>query len=139
MRVRQVPKLAVTMVVAALIAGTPVVAAEIKGEVKSIDRATQQMVVHDDLTKSDVTVNLSALTARTTRLGKNLELKDLKPGARVVVDTGVVASKIGIDESKSAEGGPQMSILEEFWYNFRHNLFKPLLLFFYLGFLVPIL
>src|SRR6478609_9425647 len=30
------------------------------------------------------------------------------------------------------------SIIAEFWYNFRHNLFKPLLLFFYLGFLVPI-
>ncbi|WP_068422344.1 sodium-dependent bicarbonate transport family permease [Planctomyces sp. SH-PL62] len=30
-------------------------------------------------------------------------------------------------------------MLHEFWYNFRHNLFKPLLLFFYLGFLVPIL
>ncbi len=30
-------------------------------------------------------------------------------------------------------------ILEEFWHNFTHNLFKPLLLFFYLGFLVPIL
>ena len=27
----------------------------------------------------------------------------------------------------------------EFWENFRHNLFKPLLLFFYSGFLVPIL
>src|SRR4051812_12661902 len=31
------------------------------------------------------------------------------------------------------------SILAEFWYNFRHNLFKPLLLFFYMGFLFPIL
>ncbi|WP_148598700.1 sodium-dependent bicarbonate transport family permease [Aquisphaera giovannonii] len=30
-------------------------------------------------------------------------------------------------------------MLAEFWENFRHNLFKPLLLFFYLGFLVPIL
>ncbi|WP_165249968.1 sodium-dependent bicarbonate transport family permease [Paludisphaera soli] len=30
-------------------------------------------------------------------------------------------------------------MLKEFWHNFRHNLFKPLLLFFYLGFLVPIL
>src|SRR4051794_14499864 len=30
-------------------------------------------------------------------------------------------------------------ILHEFWENFRHNLFKPLLLFFYMGFLVPIL
>jgi len=31
------------------------------------------------------------------------------------------------------------SILADFWYNFRHNLFKPLLLFFYMGFLIPIL
>ena len=30
-------------------------------------------------------------------------------------------------------------MLQEFWENFRHNLFKPLLLFFYMGFLVPIL
>ena len=27
----------------------------------------------------------------------------------------------------------------EFWENFRHNLFKPLLLFFYTGFTVPLL
>jgi hypothetical protein len=31
------------------------------------------------------------------------------------------------------------SLLAEFWDNFRHNLFKPLLLFFYLGFMLPIL
>ena len=30
-------------------------------------------------------------------------------------------------------------MIHEFWENFRHNLFKPLLLFFYMGFLVPIL
>ncbi|HEU4361955.1 MAG TPA: sodium-dependent bicarbonate transport family permease [Mycobacterium sp.] len=30
-------------------------------------------------------------------------------------------------------------MLHEFWNNFTHNLFKPLLLFFYLGFLIPIL
>ena len=30
-------------------------------------------------------------------------------------------------------------MLHEFWDNFKHNLFKPLLLFFYMGFLVPIL
>jgi len=30
-------------------------------------------------------------------------------------------------------------MMHEFWENFRHNLFKPLLLFFYMGFLVPIL
>src|SRR5262245_11841113 len=32
-----------------------------------------------------------------------------------------------------------MSLLQEFWHNFTHNLFKPLLLFFYMGFLIPIL
>src|SRR6201999_1737037 len=30
-------------------------------------------------------------------------------------------------------------MLHDFWHNFTHNLFKPLLLFFYLGFLLPIL
>lgn len=30
-------------------------------------------------------------------------------------------------------------MLQEFWHNFIHNLFKPLLLFFYFGFLIPIL
>lgn len=29
-------------------------------------------------------------------------------------------------------------MLHEFWVNFTHNLFKPLLLFFYFGFLIPI-
>ncbi len=30
-------------------------------------------------------------------------------------------------------------LLSQFWFNFTHNLFKPLLLFFYMGFLIPIL
>jgi uncharacterized protein len=30
-------------------------------------------------------------------------------------------------------------MLQEFWNNFTHNLFKPLLLFFYFGFLIPVL
>ncbi len=30
------------------------------------------------------------------------------------------------------------TMLSEFWYNFKHNLFKPILLFFYMGFLIPI-
>jgi hypothetical protein len=30
-------------------------------------------------------------------------------------------------------------MLQEFWHNFIHNLFKPLLLFFYFGFMIPIL
>jgi uncharacterized protein len=43
--------------------------------------------------------------------------------------------------SGAAEVAPMSlaKVLSEFWYNFRHNLFKPLLLFFYMGFLFPIL
>jgi hypothetical protein len=41
---------------------------------------------------------------------------------------------------EAEEGGISVQkMLSEFWYNFRHNLFKPLLLFFYMGFLIPIL
>ena len=50
-----------------------------------------------------------------------------------------MAAKITLDDEKKAEEGLKSSIIQEFWDNFTHNLFKPLLLFFYLGFLVPIL
>jgi len=39
----------------------------------------------------------------------------------------------------SASSADHMSLLQEFGHNFIHNLFKPLLLFFYAGFLIPIL
>jgi hypothetical protein len=42
-------------------------------------------------------------------------------------------------EASSLVATTHSSMLAEFWDNFRHNLFKPLLLFFYLGFLFPIL
>lgn len=138
MTVRIVPKLVLPFVVAALVVGAPVFAAEIRGEIKSIDRNLAHMVVQDEGTKSDVVVNLAALTARPGIVGSKVDVKDLKPGERVIVSVGVVASTIAIDR-EAAAGGANVSILEEFWHNFTHNLFKPLLLFFYLGFLVPIL
>ena len=136
MNVRQVPKLALTFFVATLAVAVPLIAGQIKGEIKSIYRATSTMVVHDEETKSDVTVSLTALTNKKASLGKSFQLNDLKPGVRVVVNEGIVASNVSIDVSKPKVRGP---ILQEFWHNFTHNLFKPLLLFFYLGFLVPIL
>lgn len=39
----------------------------------------------------------------------------------------------------SAASAEHMTLLQEFGHNFVHNLFKPLLLFFYAGFLIPIL
>jgi predicted permease len=41
--------------------------------------------------------------------------------------------------ASDAGHGPHASMLDELWNNFRHNLFKPLLLFFYLGFLMPLM
>jgi uncharacterized protein len=136
MNARQVPKFALTFLVAALAIAVPLAAAQIKGQIKSIDRGTSQMVVHDEETKSDVIVNLSALTNKNSSLGKKFDVNDLKPGTKVVVNAGFVASNVSIDTSQPKVRGP---LLEEFWHNFTHNLFKPLLLFFYLGFLVPIL
>ncbi|HEY2252535.1 MAG TPA: sodium-dependent bicarbonate transport family permease, partial [Planctomycetaceae bacterium] len=59
-------------------------------------------------------------------------LSDLKVGDHVDVISvdGVNATAI---EAK------RQTMLAEFWYNFRKNLFKPLLLFFYMGFSVPLL
>ena len=53
----------------------------------------------------------------------------------------LTASKVTVEETSvvTAEKEESRSILAEFWYNFRHNLFKPLLLFFYLPIPAPIL
>lgn len=130
---------AVAACLLAVATGAPAIAADgpIRGEVRSIDRATSQAVVHDEESKRDVTVHLSSLARPSSlRPGRNVDLRDLKPGTKVVVHEGVMASRLEIDDAQPKERGP---ILREFWHNFTHNLFKPLLLFFYLGFLVPIL
>src|SRR5438067_670385 len=104
MRVRQVPRLVLTVLVAVLVVGIPAWAAQIKGQIKSIDRNMSQIVVHDEETKNDVVVSLAALSAKSSSLGKKLDVKDFQPGARVVVETGVVASRIVLDQTTPAQG-----------------------------------
>ena len=53
-----------------------------------------------------------------------------RPLTRRIVSTPEAAAEEPLSAGK---------MLSDFWYNFRHNLFKPLLLFFYMGFLIPIL
>jgi hypothetical protein len=137
MKSRGVRKLAVALCGAAIIVGLPVGADEIKGKIKSIDRAKSEIVVVDEKTEKDVTVILSALGK--SGLGKGDAFKDLKEGKHVTVGSAFMATKITLDDDKSADKAHHMTLLQEFWFNFTHNLFKPLLLFFYLGFLVPIL
>jgi uncharacterized protein len=136
MNVCRIPKVALVLFVAAAVNALPALADEMKGKIKSIDRAKSEIVVTDEKTEKDVTVSLAGLSKG---LDKNDSLKGLSEGKRITIESAIVAAKISLDDEPKAEAGPERTILQEFSYNFTHNLFKPLLLFFYLGFLVPIL
>ena len=66
--------------------------------------------------------------------GTEGSLEDLTPGSHVILvrEYGTIVTQIDVEREAH-------TIVQEFLENVRHNLFKPLLLFFYLGFLVPIL
>lgn len=131
MRRVQVTKLAIAGLVAALVVCVvPAIADEIRGRITSVDPATQTIVVHDEKTKTDVTVSLAAL-GQSKGLGKSrkVDFKTLKVGTPIVVSNAIVAANIEIiPEESSEERAPPPSLLAEFWDNFKHNLFKPLLL-----------
>jgi uncharacterized protein len=112
-----------------------VLADEIKGTIKSVDKNRSEIVITDEKGEKEYTVSYSVLAKGFSR---ESELKNLVKGKRVTVDNALIAAKISFDEEAAGETA-ERPILEEFWHNFTHNLFKPLLLFFYLGFLVPIL
>src|SRR5262245_12523717 len=134
------PKLSLTVGVALLVVGLPVLAAdELKGTVKSVDRVNSRMVIHDEQSERDLVVSFNKLTWLSSKNRILSDLKEVKPGSRVSIMDSITASKVTLEEPASTETEESHSILAEFWHNFRHNLFKPLLLFFYLGFLVPIL
>jgi hypothetical protein len=114
-------------------------AEDLRGTVKSVDRVNSRMVVHDEMAQRDVVVNFNNLTALNASKSRLTDLKDVKPGAHVAITDSITASRVTVEEPGTTSSTPSRTILGEFWYNFRHNLFKPLLLFFYLGFLVPIL
>ncbi len=137
MRIHRWNGLLLTATVATLTVVSAAWAEEFKGKIKSIDRAKAQFVVHDEANEREVTVNLPTGASLKSNADKRLQLKDLHEGDHVVVSDSVIASKVTVDVADSSK--PKKSMIQEFWYNFTHNLFKPLLLFFYLGFLVPIL
>ena len=66
--------------------------------------------------------------------GKALGLASLRPGMTVRVGEERLSNALAVEPEPL-----HRSVLGEFWHNFTHNLFKPLLLFFYMGFLIPIL
>jgi hypothetical protein len=64
--------------------------------------------------------------------GQPATIADLKPGDDVKVFADRNGKVVRVEASR-------MNLLQKFWQNFRSNLFKPLLLFFYVGFAVPLL
>jgi hypothetical protein len=93
-----------------------------------------------------VVATLAPASVRADEGDRPVKAVDLKP------DTGAtpkdraarqLAVRVERDDATHVSAGSSppvnRSILGEFWHNFTHNLFKPLLLFFYLGFLFPIL
>ena len=73
-----------------------------------------------------------AATAQITLNGSPCELKDLRRGDQLII----LPNRNGEARTIDVE---RQNLFLKFWDNFRHNLFKPLLLFFYLGFSVPLL
>jgi hypothetical protein len=108
--------------------------AEYKGTVKSVDVAGHRFVLKQEGQSRDVALNVTAETTLRSQDDKPIDIAALRPGMLIAVTTPTLAVAAG-----DLSGGTDKGILAEFWYNFRHNLFKPLLLFFYLGFMVPIL
>ena len=114
----------------------PAWSAEFQGKVKSVDVEGRTIVLNQDGQPNELTVNLTTDTTLRSLDQKPLDIVAVKPGMIVAVTSpSLPAAAISAGSTGDAPHG----ILQEFWYNFRHNLFKPLLLFFYLGFLVPIL
>lgn len=134
MRTRGILTLAAIAGLVALAEGAaPASAQEIRGSVKKVDVARKRLVLQKYGVHEDVVVTLTGDATFAGEGGRELKLGELKEGMRVAVTNAVIASRILVEPE-----APNRSILEEFWYNFRHNLFKPLLLFFYMGFLVPV-
>jgi uncharacterized protein len=106
---------------------------DLRGTVTRIDAANQRILLTPDGSHKTVGVKVTKDTAIKTAEGSVLGLGGLKKGTRITVTNAIIASDVAV-----VPEAPHRSIPQEFWYNFTHNLFKPLLLFFYMGFLVPI-
>jgi uncharacterized protein len=114
-------------------------AEEVLGTIKSVDVPGKRFLLTQDSDHQDVAVRVTERTELPRQGGTIKDLVALKPGTRVRVANAFVASKVTVEPEKAVGTTSGRSVLAEFWYNFRHNLFKPLLLFFYLGFVIVLL
>jgi hypothetical protein len=111
------------------------IAQEVKGTVESVDLQQRTIKLNlPGLHKSTTVHVLPDSTYDVVKDGKTVGLEGLKKGDRLTVTNATWGGKIAYNPPKA-----EAPLVQEFWDNFRHNIFKPLLLFFYMGFLVPIL
>ncbi len=109
-------------------------AQEVKGIVKTYDEIHRLLTLEQPGLHKDIVVHLTENVSVKGLENEPLPLSELQKGDRVKLSNAVMISSISVEPKP-----PERTVLAEFWHNFTHNLFKPLLLFFYMGFLVPIL
>ncbi len=114
---------------------TSTIAQEIKGTIQEIDPSGRVIRLTPSGLHKTIKVHVrSDATFDIVKDGSTVGLESLKKGDRVTITSAAVGEKVTYIAPT-----PHQNLVAEFWDNFRHNLFKPLLLFFYMGFLVPIL
>jgi hypothetical protein len=112
-----------------------VVEEELVGRLESVAEEGGELVLSDKEAHRAIALKTTDQTAVVTSTGTGGagELAELEPGTLLsVVHANGYATTISVQPRET-------SIVREFWENFRHNLFKPLLMFFYAGFLIPLL
>lgn len=116
------------------VAAEVVVEEETSGALRSVGGEGRELVLADDRGR-EVALKTTDRTSVITGTGRGgtADLADLEPGTPLsIVHADGYATQIAVRPR-------ELSMAHEFWDNFRHNLFKPLLLFFYAGFLIPLL
>jgi uncharacterized protein len=103
------------------------------GTVQSVSPMSKIIVLEDEATGKQTELKLSNHIQLVKKNQVSSNLVGLKVGSHVII------MPQGSDSSQIIVESEPGNILSEFLENFRHNLFKPLLLFFFLGFIVPIL
>ena len=116
-----------------VVAAAITVSNELVGTVKSFDPSGNVLTVEEAGQSEPVVLNLTPATVIHHVDGGAFTASDMRPGQLVtVVRSRGAPARVTVED-------PAPGMVGEFWENFRHNLFKPLLLFFYAGFLIPIL
>jgi hypothetical protein len=107
----------------------PSLGQEIHGRVNRFDVERNQLVIEQPVLHKQVRVQLTTDPVIRAPDGSRVDASYIKPGARVTLKPAAVVSEVDVEHET-----PERGFFEELWQNFTHNLFKPLLLFFYLGF-----